>query len=1123
MFKYIALIRYFFLLVLGTNKLLDRLSVEKKGKTTQNMTIKKLLAAICLVAASHNLTAQSQVQQHFFNPQGDAKPWTFWYWMFGAASSEGITADLEAMKEVGLGGAYLMPIKGVSEGPQYDGRAQQLSPEWWKMINHSFKEADRLGLKMGMHICDGFALAGGPWNTPKESMQKVVWSDTVVAGGRLKNLLLPQPENYEGYYEDIATFAIPLNKQPQNTQLKPVVTYGTIENEKYAGKRTITREEDGRFRSSAPAWIQYEYAEPITARNIEIILSGNNYQAHRLKVLASQDGVNYTEVKQLVPARQGWQNTDFQSTHALPETTAKYFRFEWTPEGSEPGSEDLDAAKWSPNLRIKDIVLHASPRIHQWEGKAGLVWRVASATTQDEVADNECVQLDEIIELPVENGRVTAKLPRGEWRILRMGHTATGHTNATGGGAKGLECDKFSKQAVRKQLENWFGQMFENTDSGIAEKVLKYMHVDSWECGSQNWSGNFAAEFEARRGYSLMPYLPLLAGVPMENTQRSEQVLRDVRNTINELITDVFFTTLNEYAKEKDCLFSAECVSPTMVSDGMMHYQHVDLPMGEFWLNSPTHDKPNDMIDAIHGAHVYGKNIIQVEGFTQVRGVWNEDPAILKPLMDRNFALGVNKLFFHVYTHNPWLERTPGMTLDGIGLFFQRDQTWWGEGKSFVDYIARCQALLQYGRPVVDIAVFTGEEIPRRAILPDRLVPMLPGIMGTERVQSERIRLANEGEPTRVRPVGVTHSANMADPEEWINPLRGYSYDSFNKDALIRLAETRDGKIVLPGGAEYAVLVLPDAHPMNPDNLPLSAEVAAKIDEFRKAGVVIPQLPYVADDFLAYGIEKDVILPKNIAWNHRSGAEMELYFIADQSGSKANTAAEINALGGRKFTASFRIKGSQPELWNAQTGEITTPANWREVNGRTEVELNLPTNGSVFVVFPKNKREEMLPVEVVNIEKIPFNVKSWTVHFPLINETIKTDTLFDWSKSDNEKIKFYSGAVEYESTFDMKAIPDGRVYLQLGDIANVATVFVNGKECGVAWTSPYEVDVTNALKQGTNTLQVNVTNTWANALRGSDQGKAPFEGIWTNAKYRLPGNELIPAGWFGPYTLIRKY
>jgi hypothetical protein len=247
-----------------------------------------------------------------------------------------------------------------------------------------------------------------------------------------------------------------------------------------------------------------------------------------------------------------------------------------------------------------------------------------------------------------------------------MGHTATGHTNATGGGAIGLECDKFSEAAVRKQFNNWFGAAFSKTDPALARKVLKYMHVDSWECGSQNWSSNFAAEFHKRRGYSLMPYLPLLAGIPMESASRSEDVLRDVRTTISELVVDVFYKTLAACAQSYGCEFSAECVAPTMVSDGLLHYQVADRPMGEFWLNSPTHDKPNDMLDAISGAHIYGKNIIQAEGFTELRGTWNEHPAMLKTLLDRNYALGINKLFFHVNTHNPYTDRQPGMTLDGI-------------------------------------------------------------------------------------------------------------------------------------------------------------------------------------------------------------------------------------------------------------------------------------------------------------------------------------------------------------------------------------------------------------------------------------------------------------------------
>ena len=208
--------------------------------------------------------------------------------------------------------------------------------------------------------------------------------------------------------------------------------------------------------------------------------------------------------------------------------------------------------------------------------------------------------------------------------------------------------------------------------------------------------------------------------------------------------------------------------------DGLEHYKYADNPMGEFWLNSPTHDKPNDMLDAISGAHIYGKNIVQAEGLTEVRGVWDETPAMVKPLIDRHFALGMNKLFFHVNTHNPWMDRKPGMTLDGIGYFFQRDNTWYQESRAMVDYVTRCQQLLQEGTPVVDIAVFTGEEMPSRALTPDRLVPMLPGIFGQNRVASEQVRLANVGEPMEESPVGVNHSAGIIDMKDWVNALHGY-------------------------------------------------------------------------------------------------------------------------------------------------------------------------------------------------------------------------------------------------------------------------------------------------------------------------------------------------------------
>ena len=1089
-----------------------------KSRLKQRIFALSLLAwtAVCPADAQQTRSLREQFQ----NPSDEAKPWTFWYWMYGVVSKEGITADLEAMKHAGLGGTYLMPIKGIHEGVQYDGKAQQLTPEWWEMVRFSMEEADRLGLKLGMHICDGFALAGGPWITPKESMQKVVWSDTIVDGGKLNALRLPQPEAYENYYEDIALFALPVEDAADEMPAKiTCVNLATANNVKSA--QTVNMDAAGIIRSSYPCYIQYEYKQAFTCRNIEIVLNGNNYQAHRLKVMASDDGVNYRFVKQLVPVRQGWQNTDENSTHSIPATTARYFRFYRTPEGSEPGSEDMDAAKWKPNLKIKQLRLHQEARLNQWEGKAGLVWRVAESTREEEIGKEDCYSLSQVINLteqyknaPASHSKektITAVLPKGKWKLLRMGHTATGHTNATGGGGKGLECDKFNPRTVRKQFDNWFAQAFVKTHPEVARRVLKYMHVDSWECGSQNWSDSFAKEFRTRRGYDLLPYLPLLAGIPMESAGRSEEILRDVRTTIAELVVDVFYQVLSDCAKEYDCQFSAECVAPTMVSDGLLHYQKVDLPMGEFWLNSPTHDKPNDMLDAISGAHIYGKNIIQAEGFTEVRGTWDEYPAMLKALLDRNYALGINRLFYHVYVHNPWLDRQPGMTLDGIGLFFQRNQTWWDKGaKAFSEYATRCQSLLQYGHPVTDIAVFTGEEVPRRSVLPERLVSSLPGLFGTERIESERIRLANEGQPLRVRPVGVTHSANMADPEKWVNPLRGYAYDSFNKDALLRLAKAENGRMKLAEGMGYKVVVLPLSRPMNPEPV-LSPAVRKKMDELKAAGVIVPALPYTEEDFSAYGLERDMIVPEDVAWMHRSGELGDIYFVANQ---REET---------RTFTASMRINGRKPECWNPVTGEMNTHPSYRIHDNRTEVTLTLAPNESVFIVFPT---EEAADKERTSTDKRePLNrtleTEEYTVTFLATGKTVVRKDLFDWSKEEDEQIRYYSGTAVYKATFRWKdKLKKGQpVYLNLGKVCNLATVRVNGIDCGTVWTAPYRADITSALKKGTNELEIEVTNTWANALKGVDEGKAPYDGIWTNAKYRKQEDTLLPAGLLGILTI----
>ena len=324
----------------------------------------------------------AEISEVFKNPDDfNAKPWCFWYWMHGAVTKEGITTDLEAMKQNGLGGTYLMPIKSIEMNPSLGGTVHQLSPQWYEMVDWAMQEADRLGLKLGMHICDGFALAGGPWITPEESMQKVVMTavnDTI--GITIGYYSIPfKYLKGEQFFESVPS------TKPDLESISNAVVSGEGEDLKIDTLK-------GSFSAKKPFVIEYKFPKSITVSALELILPATQFQAQRMDVYASADGLNFEHVKQLVPARTGWQNYDFNTTHAIPTTQARIWRFTWTPEGSPVGSEDLDQAKWSPSLKVNEIRFHAAPRINQWEGKAGLVWRISS-TEQNTVADEDYIPL----------------------------------------------------------------------------------------------------------------------------------------------------------------------------------------------------------------------------------------------------------------------------------------------------------------------------------------------------------------------------------------------------------------------------------------------------------------------------------------------------------------------------------------------------------------------------------------------------------------------------------------------------------------------------------------------------------------------------------------------------------
>jgi hypothetical protein len=435
----------------------------------------------------------------------------------------------------------------------------------------------------------------------------------------------------------------------------------------------------------------------------------------------------------------------------------------------------------------------------------------------------------------------------------------------------------------------------------------------------------------------------------------------------------------------------------------------------------------------------------------------------------------MNRLFFHVNTHNPWFDRKPGMTLDGIGLFFQRDQTWFPEAKAFVDYITRCQTLLQKGKPVVDIAVYTGEEMPSRAFTPDRLVTMLPGLFGAERVASEHNRLANIGQTMEESPVGVRHSVGILDLKDWINPLHGYQYDSMNKDALLNQP------------FNYKMLVVPQW-------VLVSSETKKRIEELRHQGVLIIDKPYKESAFEK--ITPDVILPEGIAYAHRTGEGEDIYFLSNQTDQE------------QAFSPTFRESKGKAVVYNPLTDE----------SYNYQGTITLPAYGSLFVSYRQSEYShagnKIFPRWEQNIPRLGINSEPWTISFREADLTIKTQQLFDWSQHADDRIRYFSGHARYTTTWKLKKneVPQGRAWLSFPNMKDIAHVWINGKDCGIAWTAPYEVEITGALKKGKNKIEIEVVNTWHNALRGLDAGKAPYDGIWTNAKYRTKGDNLLPAG-----------
>jgi len=530
-------------------------------------------------------------------------------------------------------------------------------------------------------------------------------------------------------------------------------------------------------------------------------------------------------------------------------------------------------------------------------------------------------------------GRLTWDIPAGDWTLLRFGYTPTGEINHPAPlSGRGLENDKLSRAALDTHWAGMMGPLVAGAGP-LAGKSLNNSLIDSYEVGSQNWSPAFREEFQKRRGYDPLPYLPVVTGRVVDSLETSERFLWDLRRTICDLFADNYFGYFAEICHKNGLLFSTEPYGNGEF-DNLQVGGLADIPMGEFWIGNGAIETTKL---AAAAGHTNGHTIIGAESFTAdtPHARWTMDPYSMKALGDRAFSLGINRYIFHRYAHQPWLDLKPGMTMGPWGTNFERTITWWDQGAAWMRYIARCQSLLQSGHFVADVLYFTGDDGPND----------LPYLRG-----------------------------NLI-PET-------YDYDGCDATVLHK-ATVKDGWIVLPTGMRYRVLVLPESAWMTP-------ATARKIQELVQAGATIygpkpsrspsltnypacdTEVRNIADavwgkadtegasvvhygkgtvyrgisptlNLTAMGISPDCeaigAKPRSFVWIHRATSEADLYFIANQRYSA------------QTYHVAFRITGKAPELWHPDTGRIEPAPVWQEKNGTTEVTLNLTSAESVFVVF----------------------------------------------------------------------------------------------------------------------------------------------------------------------------
>lgn len=1029
------------------------------------LTLASLATGTCS-GQKKQLYPSAEMIEHGFRTIPDSmRLGVYWYWISDNISKEGIVRDLESMKAAGINRAY---IGNIGQNDVAYGKVKIFTPEWWDILHTALKKATELNIEIGIFNSPGWSQSGGPWVKPNEAMRYLASKEIKVKGNQQLKIQLPSIGDEA---EDVRIIAYPAIAKPVSEKSWTLA--------KQHGQELVS---------------ELKFYEQTPVRSFTFVTKQPIQTDAEL--LVKKDGIYHSLKKMHIDRSNPALNVGFNPyapiVISLPETTGSDFRLILSSNGGGTVQVTLSSALQVERYAEKSLAKMFQTPLPMWNE---YMWQ-----SQPEVTEKDLlIQPEQVIDLTSKmqkDGTLEWEVPAGSWTIMRTAMVPTGVTNAPASPeATGYEIDKMSKKHVATHFDAFIGEVLRRIPEAD-RKSFKVVVQDSYETGGQNWTDDMIDVFKKRYGYDPVPYIPVLQGTVIGSPDLSDRFLWDLRRLVADRVSYDYVGGLREVSHKEGLTTWLENYGHWGFPGEFLQYGgQSDEVSGEFWSEGSLGDIENRAASSC--AHIYGKKRVWAESFTAGGPGFSRYPHIMKQRGDRFFTEGINNTLLHVYIHQPYEDKSPGVSA-GFGNEFNRKNTWYSQLDVFAEYLKRCNFMLQQGTYMADVAYFIGEDAPKMTGTCD---PALP---------------------------------------------RGYSFDYINAEVLLKYATVKDGKLTLKSGMQYRVLVLPKQETIRP-------EVLQKIKKLVKEGLVIlgpapthspslenyPKADKEVRDIAsalwaesAYGkgrvfssdhslesvfnelsLVPDCKVDENapVLFIHRATPDADFYFISNQREEPVS------------FFADFRIAGKLPELWNPLTGEVRYLPEFTQTEATTRIPLKLQSNESSFIVFRKEAGDALSGQNYPKPDILHTVSTPWTVTFEAEKRGPEKEVIFnalsDWKDDEDASIKYYSGTAAYTTAFTIGKLPEKPLYIDLGKVMVMAKVYLNDKYVGGVWSHPYRLNITKYLKSGENTLKVEVVNNWMNRLIGDQKLPEEQRKTWTSVNHWNADSQLQSSGLLGPVEI----